>query len=517
MGERGEEVRLVGEVLARQRPADTGGGGTVSIGIAWISPDATSATAVSSSASRGSAKARLTCSPRAGHCRAGPCRRLWCGMMRRMRYEFGRLGPQRFEELCRALATRILGPAVQNFGPGPDGGREASFEGRFRLPGALEVLWDGYGILQAKYRTSASSQSDSAWFQEQVRRELDNWTRRLARLGGPRPPEYLILATNVPLSGVAGAGGIDAIDRLLRKRAPAIGVKEWLIWDANQIAALLNGNRDVARAFNEFIMPGDVLAKLNEHVTSIRVRWQWLHRFAASLLVVLLMTLVFALTPWLALDHVTRTPLVANLGYENLVARSIEPLVPAWILASVLAACQAAHARGRTTAWSWILTASACVYLWPATHVLVAIAVSAATWSRLAPRRSRRRRLAAAAVMACLMLPMGIATANWAGPVGDVVSRMAGGRLLDGLERYNFTRSDGAVISAIMINESRGQVTLHFPPEVFDIDDEGEIVGREQCRLRKNPMQLALRDIVNARNSARPVPFCVASHWHRPP
>jgi hypothetical protein len=75
--------------------------------------------------------------------------------------------------------------------------------------------------------------------------------------------------------------------------------------------------------------------------------------------------------------------------------------------------------------------------------------------------------LAAVPVIACLVLTIGIATANWAGS-SPMSFPCGGGRLLDGLERYNFTRSDGAVIGA-MINWSRGQVTLHFPPRVFGI------------------------------------------------
>jgi len=39
------------------------------------------------------------------------------------------LGPQGFERICQALAVRVLGPGIAVFGDGPDGGREASFQG----------------------------------------------------------------------------------------------------------------------------------------------------------------------------------------------------------------------------------------------------------------------------------------------------------------------------------------------------------------------------------------------------
>jgi hypothetical protein len=35
-----------------------------------------------------------------------------------------------FEQLIRALALKIVGPGVTAFGNGPDGGREATFQGK---------------------------------------------------------------------------------------------------------------------------------------------------------------------------------------------------------------------------------------------------------------------------------------------------------------------------------------------------------------------------------------------------
>lgn len=36
------------------------------------------------------------------------------------------LGPRGFKRLRQALATYVLGPGIEAFGSGPDGGREAS-------------------------------------------------------------------------------------------------------------------------------------------------------------------------------------------------------------------------------------------------------------------------------------------------------------------------------------------------------------------------------------------------------
>ena len=51
-----------------------------------------------------------------------------------MRYDLTGLGEQQFEDLSQALALAILGDGVSVFGDGPDGGREATFEGRMRYP-----------------------------------------------------------------------------------------------------------------------------------------------------------------------------------------------------------------------------------------------------------------------------------------------------------------------------------------------------------------------------------------------
>jgi hypothetical protein len=70
-----------------------------------------------------------------------------------MVYDLTRMGERTFEDMCRALAVHVLGPDVQAFGDGPDGGREASFEGRLRYPDpAVDRPWNGFGVLQCETR-----------------------------------------------------------------------------------------------------------------------------------------------------------------------------------------------------------------------------------------------------------------------------------------------------------------------------------------------------------------------------
>jgi hypothetical protein len=168
------------------------------------------------------------------------------------------LGPRGFERLCQALAAYVLGPGIEAFGSGPDGGREASFHGRVPYPSSADP-WDGFGILQAKFKERIlGTAADATWLRRQVKAELDAWADPgKARVSQGRRPDYLIVATNVPLSGVPGSGGKARIDKLMNDYAPQIGLKDWRVWDAGQITALLNAYPDVRRAFAALITPSE--------------------------------------------------------------------------------------------------------------------------------------------------------------------------------------------------------------------------------------------------------------------
>jgi tetratricopeptide (TPR) repeat protein len=171
------------------------------------------------------------------------------------------LGPDGFEQLCRALAIRVLGAGITAFGSGRDGGREASFSGRQQYPNLADP-WDGYGVVQAKYKDQLlGATADTTWLRGQVKAELDDWadpSKRRVRDG--RRPEYLVLATNVPLSSVPGSGGKDRTDELIRGYSAVLGLRDWRVWDGNQIRAFLNAYPDVKRPFAALTTPGDVLA-----------------------------------------------------------------------------------------------------------------------------------------------------------------------------------------------------------------------------------------------------------------
>ncbi|WP_238425922.1 hypothetical protein, partial [Micromonospora parastrephiae] len=176
-------------------------------------------------------------------------------------HELNRLGERPFEDLCRALAVHVLGVGIQAFGDGPDGGREATFEGPLTHAGA-SGRWNGYGVLQAKYRRSGYGNKDAEWLRQQIKPELDAWldpTRRRVTAG--RRPEYLIIATNVRLSSAPSNGGIDRIHTLLRGYADRLGLKDIALWDATSLSMYLDAYPDVRQGFSHLISSADVLAK----------------------------------------------------------------------------------------------------------------------------------------------------------------------------------------------------------------------------------------------------------------
>lgn len=184
-----------------------------------------------------------------------------------MDYNLTGLGEREFEHLAQALALRELGPGVQVFGDGPDGGREAAFEGKFNLADRSgQASWTGYGIMQAKFhRRPQDTDRDTKWLLAQLRTELVKWSdSRSRRVRRGRIPRYVIFVTNVVLSGVPQHGGIDAADSLISEYAETLGLEGWDVWHHDKICRLLDAHDGVRRTYGGFVIPGDVLAHLSD-------------------------------------------------------------------------------------------------------------------------------------------------------------------------------------------------------------------------------------------------------------
>ncbi|WP_157488786.1 hypothetical protein [Pseudofrankia sp. DC12] len=184
-----------------------------------------------------------------------------------MDYDLSRLGEREFEHLSQALVLAALGPGVEVFGDGPDGGREATFEGGVNLPHRDgRGRWNGFGVVQAKYlRRPGDTASGERWFAAQVKAELEKWLEPdSVRVKKGRVPDYLLMTTNVVLSPVAGGGGVDTVDRLIESYAKRLGLRDWAVWHYDKLCRLLDVHDGVRRTNAGQIVLGDVLSQIHD-------------------------------------------------------------------------------------------------------------------------------------------------------------------------------------------------------------------------------------------------------------
>jgi len=178
-----------------------------------------------------------------------------------MDYDFSRLSTRSFEQLVQALAAAVMGPGIVIFGDGPDGGREATFNGRIPFPNTADQ-WHGYGVVQAKFRQRPEgSGKDGAWALAELEKEVDKFVNSGRDL---RKPEYYLFVTNVVLTPVAETGGKDKLTQYLESQKSELGLKDFRIWDYDQLRVLLDGQTDVRTAYTAWVTSGDVLAKILE-------------------------------------------------------------------------------------------------------------------------------------------------------------------------------------------------------------------------------------------------------------
>lgn len=164
---------------------------------------------------------------------------------------------QSFEQLVQALAASLFGAGVTIFGPGRDGGREATYRGK--LPTFEPMGWDGYTVIQAKCKERMSADNrDASWLATQLRSELQKFedNDELER------PDFYLLCSNVQLSAVPKVGGKATVDKVFEEFAPKIGLKGWHVWSADEIISLLENFPGVRQTYASWVTPGDVLTSL---------------------------------------------------------------------------------------------------------------------------------------------------------------------------------------------------------------------------------------------------------------
>jgi hypothetical protein len=157
-------------------------------------------------------------------------------------YNFVGLSSRSFEQMIQALAAKLIGPNTIIFGDGPDGGREATYEGSTPYRSGSEP-WNGYIVVQAKFRQRPESVAkDAAWALSQLSAELRKFQSRSRKL---RRPQYYIFATNVPLTPVYKTGSKDRAYLQLLKAKDKLAMKGFDIWDYDKLRTFLDNAEDI--------------------------------------------------------------------------------------------------------------------------------------------------------------------------------------------------------------------------------------------------------------------------------
>jgi hypothetical protein len=160
-----------------------------------------------------------------------------------MPYDFSRFDPFTFQNFVQALALHVFGADLQVYGAGPDGARDATFEGTPNYP-SPENRWQGYTVIQVKYRQKLTHDSkDADWLVNQIKREQ----AKLARSKTFRVPDYYLIVTNVDLSPMptistrrgTRKGGMEKVDAALQDLQKRLKLKACHVWNAEKLSRLV--------------------------------------------------------------------------------------------------------------------------------------------------------------------------------------------------------------------------------------------------------------------------------------
>lgn len=166
-----------------------------------------------------------------------------------MRYAYHDLHPDQFEALAVEICHELLGPGVQEFATGPDGGRDAKFVGTAQaFPSAAAPLV-GKVIVQAKHTSNPIGKfSDSDFSGDAASSTLEEEYPRIRALVNGAHLDHYLLFSNRRLGAQAnedvceqirtrtGASsvhliGVEAMDRYLKRMPHAAGLLEGFEYD----------------------------------------------------------------------------------------------------------------------------------------------------------------------------------------------------------------------------------------------------------------------------------------------
>jgi hypothetical protein len=179
-------------------------------------------------------------------------------------YRLDRLNTREFEHLTQALCKIFIAPGVTPFGDGPDGGREATFEGAMDFP-STSSPWDGYLVVQCKFRQRSAddNENDAGWALAELRNELSKYDPVVGTKNAPkrsrRVPKYFLYVTNAILTPALETGGKDKCISLLASEAGRLGLTGYDVWGFDDLCRYLDLSPNLRQAYSGFILPDDVL------------------------------------------------------------------------------------------------------------------------------------------------------------------------------------------------------------------------------------------------------------------
>lgn len=173
-----------------------------------------------------------------------------------MRYDFSKMDTDSFELMVRSLNERMFGIRCSQYGTGPDGQREFTFEGTVKDQAG--VVFEGRTFGQVKYKYITSKEDDYKW----LVKEIDSELRRFREKETDYIPDNFLFYTNVVLTPVKDTGVKDKIEAYVKEHNDIIG--HFYVRGYDEICAMLDNNRDVAVSYAATILSGDLLVKMLE-------------------------------------------------------------------------------------------------------------------------------------------------------------------------------------------------------------------------------------------------------------
>lgn len=196
----------------------------------------------------------------------------------KMSYNLNNLDTHSFETMVQSLCYKILGHGVQIYGNGPDGQREATFTGKANFPSEID-RWEGYFVVQAKFKNEAGKEDDWTWLQKNFKSEMQGFAKK--KKEGKQIPDNYLFFTNVILTPKEKTGIKDKTDNLVE------GYKDLIphiaVLGRDEICVYLNNNRDVATAYSSYILSDDVLAEIYRDFEKKKLaKIEAMHRYIAA-------------------------------------------------------------------------------------------------------------------------------------------------------------------------------------------------------------------------------------------